>query len=140
MGLSLITMVTSILKSVATLDPETPFRPVDGLLWSTIEQSLVIIIGCIPALIPLGRTGSPVLLYVTSLLSALGVRSKSGSSSGRGRQSVPGQHPPTIGSGEKKKGSVEKDEVSLVQNEMMELSETNLKHWESRTTVGEHAR
>ena len=60
--LSLITATASILKAIATLDPKTPFKPVDGMLWAEIEQCLVIVMGSIPPLLALTSpktSGSP---------------------------------------------------------------------------------
>lgn len=98
MATSLFTMVASILKAIATQDPNTPFRPVDGLLWAGIEQNFVIIMACVPALMPLAKLDHPIAHCLGSFFDSIrssrkssGHKSSTSGSSRSGRSGRSGQ-------------------------------------------------
>ena len=74
MGLSLFTTVASILKAIITLsednsgDGGSVFYSNDGSLWCSIEQSFLIIIGCIPVLVPLSKLDHPIINWLNAAL------------------------------------------------------------------------
>lgn len=89
MALSLVTMVAAILKGLITLglhEFTLPFRPNDGFLWSGIEQTLVIIMGTLPTLIPMIAFDNLFMNYVRSVvrqISSLGDGSRRSASTSR---------------------------------------------------------
>ncbi|KAI0421902.1 hypothetical protein F5X98DRAFT_389170 [Xylaria grammica] len=75
MGLSLITVAASILK-VVTIPTATSGNAALSEIATGTEQAIVIIMGCIPALLPLGKLRHPLMKYINTSLAFL-VRTRS---------------------------------------------------------------
>lgn len=93
MIISLFTLAASILKAVATLTSgdaarHLPFHPTDGIMWAAIEQTCVIILGCVPPLLPISKLDHPVTRFFKEILGSLASRI-SGSSGSSNKQSKP---------------------------------------------------
>ncbi|KAF2280230.1 uncharacterized protein EI97DRAFT_455140 [Westerdykella ornata] len=73
LGLSIFTMMASVMKTVTSqsnaLDPEAQYKASVSVLWSAVEQGLVISLGCVPPLRVLMRLEIPVWKSIRSTLS-----------------------------------------------------------------------
>lgn len=86
MSASLATMVMSILKILVIQTPPTRTEDVEynmslGILWAGMEQTVVIIMGCVPTLRSIAKLDLPRLTAIGSSLSSLVKRNKSKPSS-----------------------------------------------------------
>ncbi|KAI1337315.1 hypothetical protein F5Y15DRAFT_158593 [Xylariaceae sp. FL0016] len=89
MGLSLISFVGSVMKAVTSSTAESQYSASLVILWSSIEQTLVIIISCIPALRHAILAELPMLHSIGSSLVRIvtGARSRKGSATSVGTPS-----------------------------------------------------